>query len=89
MAVEFTNDSPIQRETLVRESIAHPCMCFQKSSDINMDIQDFWMAVFNYPYKREISTLISMQGHSAMDKQCFYGCQSSIIHAFVVILRRS
>jgi len=27
-------------------------MDFQKSTDINMDIHDFWMSVFNYPYKR-------------------------------------
>jgi len=26
-------------------------MGFQKSTDINMDIHDFWMSVFNYPYK--------------------------------------
>ena len=40
--------------SLVRESIANPCMDFQKSTDINirMDIHDFWMSVFNYPYKR-------------------------------------
>jgi len=38
--------------TLVRESIANPCMDYQKSTDINMDIHDFWMSVFNYPYKR-------------------------------------
>jgi len=37
--------------TLVRESIANPCMDFQKSTDINTDIHDFWMSVFNYPYK--------------------------------------
>ena len=37
---------------LVRESIANPCMDFQKSTDINMNIHDFWMSVFNYPYKR-------------------------------------
>ena len=38
--------------SLVRESIANPCMDFKKSTDINMDIHDFWMSVFNYPYKR-------------------------------------
>jgi len=27
-------------------------MDFQKSTDINMDIHDFLMSVFNYPYKR-------------------------------------
>ena len=37
---------------LVRESIANLCMDFQKSTDINMDIHDFWMLVFTYPYKR-------------------------------------
>jgi len=37
--------------TLVRESIANPCMDLQKSTDTNMDIHDFWMSVFNYPYK--------------------------------------
>ena len=36
---------------LVQESIANPCMDFQKSTDINMDIHDFWMSVFNYQYK--------------------------------------
>ena len=36
---------------LVRESMANPCMDFQKSMDINMDIHDFWITVFNYPYK--------------------------------------
>jgi len=52
--------------TLVRESTANPCMDFQKSTDINMDIHDFWMSVFNYPYKRGyivIQVRISMQGH--------------------------
>jgi len=39
-------------QSLVRESIANPYMDFQKSTDINMDIHDFWMSVFNYPYKR-------------------------------------
>ena len=38
--------------TLVRESIANPFMDFQKSTDINMDIHDFSMSVFKYPYKR-------------------------------------
>jgi len=41
-----------QPKALVREFIANPCMDFQKSTDINMDIYDFWMSVFNYPYKR-------------------------------------
>jgi len=36
---------------LVRESITHPYLDFQESTDINMDIQDFWMSVFNYQYK--------------------------------------
>jgi len=30
---------------------AYPYVDFQKSTDINMDIPDFWMLVFNYPYK--------------------------------------
>ena len=34
---------------LVRESMAYPCMDFQKSTDMNMDIHDFRMTVFNYP----------------------------------------
>jgi len=34
-----------------RESIAYPYIDFQKFTDINMDIHDFWMSVFNYPYK--------------------------------------
>jgi len=34
---------------LVRESIEYPYMDFQKSTDINMDIHDFWMSVFKYP----------------------------------------
>jgi len=38
--------------SLVRESIANPCMDFQKPTDTNMDIDDFWMSVFNFPYKR-------------------------------------
>jgi len=42
----------LTRIALVRESIANLCMDFQKSTDINMDIHDFWMSVFNYPYKR-------------------------------------
>jgi len=46
-------------------------MDFQKSTDINMDIHDFWMSVFNYPYKcgypHNIQARIFMQGHSAMD----------------------
>jgi len=37
--------------TLVRVSIVYPYMDFQKSTDINMDIYDFWMSVFNYPYR--------------------------------------
>jgi len=36
-----------------------------------MDIHDFWMSVFNYPYNVDIhidiQAQISMQGHSAMD----------------------
>ena len=43
----------IALETLVREFIAYPYMEFQKSTDINMDIHDFWMLVFSYPYKCE------------------------------------
>jgi len=41
----------VQLNSLVREPIANPCMDFQKSMDINMDIHDFWMTVFNYSYK--------------------------------------
>jgi len=37
--------------SVVRESIAYPYMDFQNSMDFNMDIHDFWMSVFNYPYK--------------------------------------
>jgi len=37
--------------SLVRESIAYPYINFKKSTDINMDIYDFWMSFFNYPYK--------------------------------------
>jgi len=44
--------SPSGKYPLVRESIANPCMDFQKFTDINMDIHDFRMSVFNYPYKR-------------------------------------
>jgi len=58
------------RPSLVRESMANPCMDFQKSTDINMNIHDFWMSVFNYPYKRKCPhwyPSTSMQGHSAMD----------------------
>ena len=40
-----------KQRALVRESIAYPCMDFQKSTDINMDIHDFCMTVFKYPYK--------------------------------------
>ena len=40
------------RFSLVRESTANPWMDFQKSTDVNMDIHDFWMLVFNYSYKR-------------------------------------
>jgi len=58
--------------TLVRESIANPCMDFQISTDINMDIHVFWMSVFDYPYKRnnihiDIQARISLQEHSTMD----------------------
>jgi len=31
--------------------VAYTYMDFQKSTDINMDIHDLWMSVFNYPYK--------------------------------------
>jgi len=40
------------RDALVRESIANPYMDFQKSTNIDMDIHDFRMSVFNYAYKR-------------------------------------
>ena len=46
------HDPCFHKKSLVRESIANPCMDFQKSTDINMDIHDFLMSVFNYPYKR-------------------------------------
>jgi len=42
----------ISIETLVRKSITYPYMDFQKFTDINMVIHDFWTSVFNYPYKR-------------------------------------
>jgi len=41
-------------------------MDFQKSTDINMDIDDFWMLVFNYPsmdIHNDIQAGISIQGH--------------------------
>jgi len=65
-----------EMHALVRESIANPRMDFEKLTDINMDVHDFWMSVFNYPYKRgyphgypstDIQARISLQGHSALD----------------------
>jgi len=44
-------------------------MDLQNSTDTNMDNHDFWMSVFNYPYKwdiySDIQAGISMEGHSA------------------------
>ena len=48
--------------SLVRESIAYPHMDFKKSTDINMDIHDFWMSVLIIH-----KTVIFMQEYSAMD----------------------
>jgi len=42
---------PGQVPTLVLESIAYPYMDFQKSTIIHLDIYDFWMSIFNSPYK--------------------------------------
>jgi len=50
----LASDEPFQiwpLEALVRKSITYPYMDFQESTDINMDIYDFWMSVFNFPYK--------------------------------------
>ena len=55
---EFRLTSKSRKVALFRESIAYPYMDFQKSTGINMDIHDFWMSFFNYPW---ISTLISKQ----------------------------
>jgi len=85
---------------LVRESIAYPCMDFQKSTDIIMDIHDFWMSVFNYPYKcgyphwypsNDIHVRTLCNGYALKINiyewiYTFYGYQSSIIHAFMDIL---
>jgi len=40
-------------KSLVQKSIAYPYpyMGFQKSTDINMDIHEFWILVSIYPYK--------------------------------------
>jgi len=58
-------------KTLVRESIENPCMDFQKSMDINMDIHEFWMTRLQLSISVDIhidnQERISMQGHSAMD----------------------
>jgi len=48
--------------SLIGISIAYPYMDFQKSTDINMEIHDLWMSVFNNPHEG-----ISMQGHSEKD----------------------
>jgi len=37
--------------SLFREFMAYPYMDFQKFTDINMDIHDFWISVFNYTYE--------------------------------------
>jgi len=63
------------RQALVRESMAYPCMDFQKSTDINMDIHHFCMSVSNnYAYKLEYphwysswDTHATIQVHSVMD----------------------
>jgi len=60
------------KQSPVLKSIAYPYVTFQISTDINTDIYDFWMSVFNYPYTGvdihiDIPARISMQGHSAMD----------------------
>jgi len=55
---------------LLRESIANPCMDFQKSTDINMDIHDFWISPIihtSVDIHIDIQARICMQGHSAMN----------------------
>jgi len=49
-----------------RRSIAYPCMDLEKSTDINMDIHDFWMSVLHYPLAW-IFKLISKQGYPYKD----------------------
>ena len=62
--------------SLVRESIANPCMDFQKFLDINMGIHDFLcqssIIHTSVDIRIDIQVRISLQGHSAMDirKQC-------------------
>jgi len=60
-------------------------MDFQNSADINMDILDFWMSVFNYPYKCEYP-----HWYPSRDIHTRTFCngvvnQSSIIYAFMDI----
>jgi len=82
--------------SLVRESIPYPCMDFQKSTDINMDIHDFWDDSLWLAIQAWISTLISKQGYpcknilywiSVKNKYPWTFCeyQSSIIHVFMDI----
>jgi len=65
-------ESRVGPETsLDRESIAYPCYGFPKTTVIQIDIHDFWMSVFNSPYKcgypHDIQAGISVQGHSTID----------------------
>jgi len=58
--------------TLVRESTANPCMDFQKSTDINMDIRMIFgcqssVIHTSVDIHMDIQARISLQGHSAMD----------------------
>jgi len=73
-------------------------MDFQKSTVTHLDIHDFWMLVFNCPYKRgyphwypsndiHARTLMELCGTwiSTNGYRCFYGYQSSIIYDFMDI----
>jgi len=59
--------TPFFTFTQDRESIAYPYMDFQKSTDINIDIHDFWMSVLSYPFKFWYPHLISKEGCQCKD----------------------
>ena len=52
---------------LLRESIANPCMDFQKSTHINMDIRGFLDVSLQLSIQAWISTLISKHGYPCKD----------------------
>jgi len=78
-------------------TIANLYMDFQKSTDINMDIHDFWMSVFNYPCKcgyphwYQRTDILARTFRNGYPKtinihkwiSIFYGYQSSIFHAII------